>query len=102
MVFAKLQKVESCINIEKNGLQKVNKITFRPSYFELYFQEPHCDEGKGRTLGFENTLPAFMIFLTGTAVAVTMLILENIYSWCKKNDKKSDGKTDFLKLQIMI
>ena len=65
-----------------------------PFLLKFHFQEPSCDEGKGRTLGFENTLPAFLIFLAGIAACVTMLILENIYSWSNKNGKKLEGKTD--------
>ena len=55
------------------------------------FLDPVCVEGKGRSLGFENTLPAFLILLVGVAAGVAALVIENIYRYrcfCKKADKK--------------
>ena len=57
----------------------------------ICFPDPVCVEGKGRTLGFENTLPAFLILLVGVAAGVAALVIENIYryrSFCIKADQK--------------
>ena len=55
------------------------------------FLDPVCVEGKGRSLGFENTLPAFLILLVGVAAGVAALVIDNIYryrSFCIKADTK--------------
>ena len=55
------------------------------------FLDPVCVEGKGRSLGFENTLPAFLILLVGVAAGVAALVIENIYRYrgfCIKADTK--------------
>ena len=54
-----------------------------------------CEEGKGRTLGFENTLPAFLIFLTGVALCFVVLLCELGCSGGRKDINAPYG--DFLR-----
>ena len=65
----------------------------------ICFPDPVCVEGKGRTLGFENTLPAFLILLFGVAVGVAALVIENIYRYksCRiKADRASSSLSSHL------
>ena len=67
--------------------------------FRYCFLDPVCVEGKGRTLGFENTLPAFLILLVGVAVGVAALVIENIYRYrsCRiKADRASSSLSSHL------
>ena len=51
-----------------------------------------CEEGKGRVLGFENTLPAFLIFLVGAGLCWVVLACEICCRGHKKEEKTQYGE----------
>ena len=42
----------------------------------FFYSDQKCGGGKGRTLGFENTMPAFLIFVAGMSLSLFIIIFE--------------------------
>ena len=61
-----------------------------------------CEEGKGRVLGFENTLPAFLILLGGAGLCWGVLACEILCRGHSKERVTHDGKTSCLKILYLI
>ena len=53
-----------------------------------------CEEGKGRTLGFENTLPAFFIFMVGFGLCLCVLAMEIVCSKMGRLNDRQLGEKD--------
>ena len=80
-----------CTKSKQNGQhQVVKQIIIQNLIHNCQPLDQKCEEGKGRTLGFENTMTAFLIFMVGVSVCLAVLVMEMV---TKKMSSHEGNKT---------
>ena len=93
--------------VESGEMHKIRAKWATPSKVLTHFKyilsshlDQACTEGKGRRLGFENTLPAFLIFMVGFGLCLVVLGMEIAWSKMLRDSDSNIGKPIFKVISI--